>query len=505
MLLLEKVKSFISSPKTVKSASSVIDPENVIGTLDDDNLHIYGSKYYDGSGFATYSPRVVSKEELVNEQANRIKLYRTTASNIEVSRALDEIVNEIIFSIGDEMPIKISITEENDALAKTIQDAFNRIMDMMDIKKNIYDIIKKTFIDGQAIFWCQYDSDHIKSGIQDILMIEPSYLFWDAKTNCYKYSSHLGSNLYTRNPTEKEEYSLEEIVRIDFGLTENMLCLSYIEPAIKPANQLRQLEDMLVAMRFSRSVSRRVFNVDIGDLNPKRAQAVMQEMLEQFKYNKTYNVKTGEILNQGNNVGLVEDYWFCNRSGGRGTTVDLLDENGSRALGETGDIIYFLKKLYRALRVPTTRIIGNPDGDAIFDTEATSTSKEDLSFYMFISRLKMVYVNLFTELLRRELVSRNIIKDTDWNTMKKHIEITFANENLFIEKMQLNNFNTKVDIYNNVRDTQGTLFSVNTIMKTVFNMSDEEIETELKKIEKEKKDSRFAAFYKEEENNSFMN
>ena len=96
-------------------------------------------------------------------------------------------------------------------------------------------------------------------------------------------------------------------------------------------------------MRFSRSISRRVFNVDIGDLPDKRAREVMQNIQKEFKYKKFYNNETGEVTNQQHITSMVEDYWFANRSGGRGTTVETLDETGN--LGEIDDILYFARKL----------------------------------------------------------------------------------------------------------------------------------------------------------------
>lgn len=121
---------------------------------------------------------------------------------------------------------------------------------------------------------------------------------------------------------------------------------------------------------------------------------------------------------------------------------------------------------------------------------------------MFISRLKMVYTQLFKEILRRDIVARNIISDKDWPTIKNRIQISFANENIFVEKMQLANFNSSIEIYNNVSETQGRLFSVSTIMRNVFRMSDEEIEEEIDKIEAEKKNPKFKAFYESESESS---
>ena len=57
---------------------------------------------------------------------------------------------------------------------------------------------------------------------------------------------------------------------------------------------LRTLEDLLVPLRFSRSVSRRVFNVDVGDIPPQRASEIVRQYQDKFKYRKYYDNATGE-------------------------------------------------------------------------------------------------------------------------------------------------------------------------------------------------------------------
>ena len=214
--------------------------------------------------------------------------------------------------------------------------------------------------------------------------------------------------LYVKN-YEKEKYSQEEIIRLDFGLYDEFICLSYLEYALKTANILKSLEDLLLPLRFSRSVSRRVFNVDIGDLPNKRAEEYMKKLQEKFKYKKFYNNETGEISNQQHITSMVEDYWFAKRSSGKGTEVSTIDETGN--LGELRDIIYFNKKLYRALNIPTSKLDIDPDANHIFSIDATETTQEDVKFMTFISRIRKVYTQIFIELLRRQSISTKVLTD----------------------------------------------------------------------------------------------
>lgn len=481
MNITEAVKSFFRKEPEPK-LSSEPEQKDEIQNLTDENPAI--SSFFDDS----YNNNLFGRTELedvLKKQKEKIMKYRQLAMTPDIEDAIDEIVNEIVFSFDDKMPVKLRINEENEKLVEAIQEAFDNIMKVSNIKRNAFQIIRTGYIDGSIIFHIAYDKKNTKEGAKKISLLSPVDFYWDEKKEVYKHKG------------KKQEYSKEEIVFGSFGLRDGSINLGYLEYAIKPANMLRTLEDLLIPLRFSRSISRRVFNVDIGDLPSKRGAEVMKDHQSKFKYKKFYNNETGEVTNQQHITSMVEDYWFANRSGGKGTTVDVLDESGN--LGELGDVIYFYKKLYKSLKIPSSRIHINPDSDQEFDYESTRVTKEDMKFFMFISRIRTVYIDCFKELLRRQVVSTGVMSDEEWNDREEEIEVYFTSENTFIERMKIDTLVKKLDIYATAQEYQGKLFSVNTILKDIFRFSDEEIEDEFKKIQKEEKDSLYAKFYMEEE------
>lgn len=495
MNMMESVKTFLSRGNDEK-VSSKVEPTNQIKDLTYDQTHYVGSFFDDNENEMTYSDR----ETLLKLQADKIKTYRKLSMEADVSDAIDSIVNEIIFSIDDKQPVQLTVNEENEALKTALEKSFEKVTKLMNVRRNIYAIVKSGYVDGQLVFHTPYKKD-ITKGIESISLIDPVLFMYDTEIQKYKYSEakDYENNMFNRGTIRNPEsylYDLEEIVREDFGLYNNNMVLGYLEYAIKSANVLQTLEDLLVPMRFSRSVSRRVFNVDIGDIASKRGAEVMKEYQNKFKYKKFYNNETGEIANQQHITSMVEDYWFANRSGGKGTTVDTLDETGN--LGELDDIIYYSKKLYRSMKLPSSR---SPYSDEIaqFDYDSSQTTQEDVEFYMLVSRLRMVYTTAFKEILKREVVSTKILSEDEWLEKEDIIEIRFANENSFIEKMKTSQFMAKLDVFSTVQEYQGKLFSVQTILRDVFRFSDKEIEDEFKLIQKEEKDPLYANFYKEEE------
>ena len=487
MILNEVVKSFFA-PKKEAEVSSYVKDDNVLINLGDvdDNTGVFFDETNTVFGYSDI-------KNSISEQKKKITKYRQLAMNPAVDEAIDIIVNEIIFSFNDDLPLSLQVDVENEKLNKALSEKFEKIAGLTNLNRNFYQIAKRSYIDGQVNMHCTYDKN-TKKGIQSINMIESCGLYYDKKLITWQYDTDTG---YTHNTTHVVTFSPEEIVHENFGLYDGELILSHLEYAIKSSNMLKTLEDLLIPLRFSRSISRRVFNVDIGDLPSKRGSEVMNEHQRKFKYKKFYNNETGEVSNQQHITSMVEDYWFANRSGGKGTTVDLLDETGN--LGELDDILYFSKKLYRSLKIPSSRIPSIEGQYDEFDFDTTRTSKEDIQFFMFISRLRKVFSNLFKEILRREVISTGIMSSSEWEDNEKNIKIIFKEDNAFIEKMNLSNFMSRLEIYSTANEYSGKLFSAETILKEVFGLSDADIIEETKRIEKEKKNPHYKRFYETDE------
>lgn len=507
--LTERVKNFFKPVKDVEKTrdSAQIRHDYVMNNLSEPERNYSsstGAFFDDDAGYTGFTSQV-DFSDLIKKQADKIDKYRQVAQNSDVTNAIEEIVNEICVTYEDKDVFKLEFTEDaemTDKLKNALSKCFDKITILSDVKRNIYDIVKRSYIDGQLVFLASYDENSTKKGIKKLKMIDPKYLYFDTKENVYKYHEDAYSfhSIYQANDKvlENQVFSPEEIVRVDFGLYDGFLCLSYLEYAIKTANMLQTLEDLLIPLRFSRSVSRRVFNVDVGDLPSKRAEEVMNNIQRKFKYKKFYNSQTGEVSNQQHITSMVEDYWFANRSGGRGTTVDVLDETGN--LGELNDILYFAKKLYRTMNVPTSRIDINPDGTSVdFNYNADSTSIEDYRFYMFTNRIRKIYTSAFKELLKRQSVSTGIMNENEWNKVENAIQISFTNENTFIEKMKVDKFSSAMEIYHNIAEDVGKVLSLTDTLKIIFNMSEDDVTNTMKRIQKEKKNKLFKDFYSSED------
>ena len=500
MNILESIKrpflKRIDLAKDQQTKSSTPDPRRV-DSFDLDDRSPLG--FFDGyaDGFAdnfNYFGDQSTLDRTLNIQKNWLANYRRIQRIPEVATAIGEIVDEALFNQKGSEPFTLELNAD---VPKNIEDKireeFEDILVKMNIKRNLYYLFEKFYVDGQLVLHLAYNikGGQQKQGIQRIKVLNPANLFFDAKNNKWRYkdildgtdSDILFSAFSDYRDKYDQEFDLEEIIRIDSGIYEGRVILSDLHCAVKVANNLQTLEEMLVPMRFSRSVSRRVFNVDVANMNSKKAEEYLKNIQTKFKYKKFYDLESGQISNQQHVASLTEDYWFPNRGGVKGTTVDTIDETGN--LGETGDIDYFRKKLYTALKVPLGRL--GIDDKAEFDFTATNVSREELKFFNFVCRKRQQFSDLFVQLLRRQLISKKILTDKEFDDLKQDFRIIWVSENKFYERMNDEQLQQSIAMFRDYEELANKGWvSKEFLYKRVLKMSQEEIEEMQEQIKSEK-------------------
>lgn len=287
-----------------------------------------------------------------------------------------------------------------------------------------------------------------------------------------------GVTYYQAGRSNKMELKPEQVIQSDFGLFDVTGARhGFLLYVFKYANQLQALQDMLIPMRFRRSVARRVFNVDISNLPQNRALAYMQDLQTKFKYKKRYDATSGKIVSTNNEpTGIVEDYWFANRSGSKGTTVETIDEAGNFQ-DSLDDIMYFNKKLYQSMFIPLRRIF---ESEASYDYTANSIEVDELRFVNFLDRVRFVYSNVFTEMFRQILRDKQIPEEYILDT---YISLNYE---AWYEKAKVKeDFEKALDLYETAKPLIGKLFSAETVIDRVFDMSASDVQDEFDKIKQE--------------------
>ena len=500
-ILLEALKkTFIKDTEDIKNPSNETRPENIAAELSNEYQGITAftgeDSELDLGGYNTISPTVY--------QNKVIRKYRELLSSSDVDYAVDLIINEMIFSLDEDVLVLSTSDNISNKVRDKLTEKFNKIKKVINMKENLYLICRQLYIDGQINLALTYDKSNLKDGIKEFKILEPFNLIFNKEKQIWTYIESDVEDLYNDNEFD-ETYSKDELLHIDFKLYKNIaigrdkyakINYGYLENAIKYVNQLNTLESLLVPSRYTRSVSRRLFNVDVAELPPKKAKELMDKIRSDFKYKKTYDINNGNIKNINATQPIVEDYWLSNRNGGRGTTVELMDEKGS--VMDLDDIIYISKKLFTSLKIPANR---NPylDESSDFGYDDNNISNEDMSFYLFIDKLRQPVSNLIKRVLKRELIYSGDMTDQEWLKIDQDIDIEFSNRSIFLENMRKDLFFKSIGNLQDIKEEIGSIISLDSAVNTTLGWTSDKLEEELDKIREEKTNSKFNNFYSKED------
>ena len=172
------------------------------------------------------------------------------------------------------------------------------------------------------------------------------------------------------------------------------------------------------------------------------------------------------------------------REGGRGTEITTLP--GGQNLGELSDIEYFQKKLYRALGVPESRIAGSGEGFNL--GRSSEILRDEIKFTKFVGRMRKRFSGVFNDMLKTQLILKNIVSPEDWETLKDHIQYDFVYDNHFSELKETELMNERLAVVGSIEPYLGKYFSAGYVRRNILKFTDTEIEEMDKEIDKEIKD-----------------
>ena len=121
------------------------------------------------------------------------------------------------------------------------------------------------------------------------------------------------------------------------------------------------------------------------------------------------------------------------------------------------------------------------------DSEPAKISDE-LKFSKFVGRLRKRFGNMFNDMLRTQLILKNIITPEDWEKMSDHIQYDFLYDNQFAELKESEMMNERLGLAATVEPYLGKYYSTEYLRKKVLRQSDTEIEEIDAQIEQEIKD-----------------
>ena len=463
-----------------------------------------GVDHYMSSGFFG---QYVDLEGVYRTEFELIKRYREMALHPETDSAIEDIVNEAIVSDSNDSPVEIELSNLNasDGIKNKIRKEFKYILDLLDFDKKAHEIYRNWYVDGRLYYHKIIDLKNPHEGIQELRYIDAMKMRYIRKQKKKKEDrlsqaqrlTNANSNPMDYEFPEIEEYFMynpksvyptgnpqmtgasqgikiakDAITYCSSGLVDRNKgnTLSYLHKAIKSLNQLRMIEDSLVIYRLSRAPERRIFYIDVGNLPKVKAEQYLRDVMMRYRNKLVYNASTGEIRDDKKHMAMLEDFWLPRREGGRGAEISTLP--GGQNLGEITDIEYFKKKLYRSLNVPPSRM----DGEGGFNLGRSSEIlRDELKFTKFVARLRKRFSYMFNDMLKTQLILKNICTPEDWEIMSEHIQYDFLYDNHFSELKEAELMTERLTLLQTAEPYIGKYYSQDYVRRKILRQTDVEI------------------------------
>ena len=445
-----------------------------------------------GGYYGTY----LDLDGISQTESELIKRYRDIAMMADVDTAVEDIINESIAQLENETPVEVNLdnVELSASIRKSIVREFEELKNLMNLKEMCQDYFRRWYIDGKIYFHKVIDIDNPKEGIKDIRYIDPrkirrvrevkkeknasgvqfvkdveEYFIYNDKGVTTKPGAYVA-------PENQQGLKIvkDAIAYAPSGLVDHdkKIALSYLHKAIRPANQLRMMENAVVIYRITRAPERRIFYVDVGNLPKMKAEQYLKDIMDRYRNKLVYDANTGEIRDDKKFMSMLEDFWLPRRDGGTGTQIDTLP--AGQNLGQIEDVEYFQRKLYQALNVPVSRL---EQQAGLNFGRAAEINRDEMKFTKFIIKLRRKFSVMLSDLLRTQLLLKGVLTEDDFDAIKDDLEFEFATDAYYTESKEQEILRSRVEVLNGLAAYIGTFFSKRYIQKNVLMLTDEEIET----------------------------
>lgn len=463
-----------------------------------------------GNAMGGFYSTILDMEGSAKTESELVTRYRGMSQQPELAQAVDEIVNESISIDIDDQAVDIVLDETDlpDKVKKLITEEFETILKLLDFSNQGYDIYSKFYVDGRLNYHCIIDEKNVKEGIRELRYVDPRKLKLIREMDKKKVDAHSGVPvkkvkneyyMYSENGfgasnkngvqsgTQGYKISKDSIARITSGqMSENnSLVLSYLHGAIKPLNQLRMLEDATVIYTLTRAPERRIFYIDVGNLPKSKAEQYIRDMMVRHKNKLQYNSATGEMADARKMMTMTEDFWFPRRGGERTTEVDTLAGGSAVGLSNDENLQYFQRKLFKALKVPLSRL--EPETMYSFG-RVSEITRDEMKFGKFIKRMRARFANIFTQILEKQLILKGILSPEEFAEIKNNLRYDFIQDNYFEELKEAEISRERLTTLREVEEHIGTYYSREWVRKNVLRMSEDDIKDMDKQIKAEGED-----------------
>ena len=228
--------------------------------------------------------------------------------------------------------------------------------------------------------------------------------------------------------------------------------------------------------RVTRAPERRVFKINVGNIDDQDVQAYVNKIANNFKRTHSIDNATGQADLRYNALAVDQDFFVPVRNDGAANPIETLPGAGN--LDQIADIEYIQKKMLSALRIPKPFLgFEEPAG------EGKNLALQDIRFARTINRVQQSMVQ---ELNKIAIIHLYILGFED---ELENFTLRLQNPSTQAEMLKIEQFQSKVALYRDSVSDAGNGFAATSMTwakKNILGFSDDDILLDLERQRMEK-------------------
>lgn len=416
---------------------------------------------------------------LNENKSGRLYEYRLMADYSEVTNALENICNEFI-TVKEGNVAELTYTKPSAPIVETttLNEEFNYFVKLFNFEEKGAEYCWRYLVEGEVFLELIINNskpEYIKEGILGVVDIPADLVtpIWKSKT-AKIVDWFMGSKpIYSEeNPDQIEKielvpYQTNQLFYVYSGKwdPEGEFMVPFINRARRRYIQLSYIEDAIVIYRLVRAPERLVFTVPTGDLAPYDAERYMRNLMESYWKTKVMDINTNDVAQRYNPQAMTDAFYFSKPLNGEAISVSSL--KGGDNLGELNDLDFFLRALYRDLKVPSSYLAAETQKN----TEASQILVEELRFADFITSIQRRFAYALKQAFITHLKFKGIWQK--YNVHENHLEVRFFQPSTYYLMRELQIMQLRNEIFSSI--TSNEIISKIYALKRFFNWTDKEI------------------------------
>jgi hypothetical protein len=405
----------------------------------------------------------------------KIFILKEYATKVEIQQCVTKMANEIIV-YGAENKF-CELADLPNTYSQTIREKAKTIFDNMYMRMGLadgsagWDWCRDWLVEGYICREIVYDDKG--KNIIGSMTIDPASII-------PMIDEQSGIKIWIQHPYDEQNRRIlvdAEIIYISYSGSSNYMETSYIEPLIRPYNELKSIERSRLLFNLINATMHKEIIIPTHGLSPILAEQEMLNVISDYKDQIQFDDTTGHIYIDGSkDLPYSKEYWFPN-NGEAKPEMNIINPEG-HDLNESSMLIWFYNNFKRATKFPFSRLDNTNGGGNIYSMGQDLTY-DDYNFDQYIQRLR----TLFKEIILKPVILQLQLDFPELDrvvSLYNDIDIIYNGHSELIKAKQLSNLEAKaniaVNLTNNLKRSEDKpLLHWMFIAKQIMDFSDEDM------------------------------